>query len=293
MRPFVGIYVPLLTFFDAQGEVDLEAQRRHVARLVQAGVHGVVPMATMGEFAALDREERRTIAEAVLQEVQGRAKVVVGASAPSTREAVALARDAEALGADGVMALTPFFIRPSAEAIRRHYEALRKAVDLPLIAYNLPGFTGVEIPVDLVHELAREGTIQGIKDSSGDLARALWTLAELPEDFSFLTGADPLLTAVLLHGGQGGMVGSANVVPEKAVRLYRLVQEHRLEEARGLQFQLASFSRALRVGTFPAAAKYLVERVSGLRGHGRLPVVELTKEEKRQVDEIAKSLLEK
>lgn len=284
MPSFEGIYTPLVTFFDAQGEVDPSSQQRHVSHLVKAGVHGVVPLASMGEFTSLTREERRIVAEAVIEEVSGQARVVVGAGAPSTREAVDLARDAEAAGADGVMVVTPFYLKPDAAGLRRHYEALRQAVEVPVMAYSLPAFTGVELPVGLVLRLAEEGTIQGLKDSSGDVTRGLELLADMPEDFSFLTGADPLLASTLLLGGQGGVVGSTNAFPHLAVRLYRLVEQGKVGEAMEIQRQLVRFTQALRVGTFPAAAKYMVERAWGMESPCRPPARALTAAERKEVD---------
>ncbi|MEE8231821.1 MAG: dihydrodipicolinate synthase family protein [Thermoplasmata archaeon] len=292
MRPFEGIYTPLLTFFDARGEVNMEAQIRHVANLIKAGVDGVIPMASMGEFTAMDRKERAKMAEAIVEEVSGRAQVVVGTGAPSTRQAIELSRDAEKSGADSVMVIHPFYIRPDRVGIRRHYEAIREAVDIPVMAYNLPFFTGVDIPSELILDLARDGTIDGLKDSSGDLAKALHIISELPETVSFLTGSDPLLTAVVLHGGQGGVLGSSNIFPKKVVQLYDLIRAGRTEEATKLQLDLARFSRALKVGTYPAAAKYLVKRVWGTEAHSRPPVHPLTDEERQKVDEIMAPLLE-
>ncbi len=292
MRPFEGIYTPLLTFFDARGEVNMEAQVRHVANLVKAGVDGVVPMASMGEFTAMDRKERAQVAEAIVEEVSGRAQVVVGAGAPSTRQAIHLARDAESAGADGVMVIHPFYIRPDRVGIRTHYEAIRGAVNIPVMAYNLPFFTGIDMPSELILDLARDGTIDGLKDSSGDLAKALHILSELPDTVSFLTGSDALLTSVVLHGGQGGVLGSSNVFPKKVVELYDLARQGRTEEATKLQLDLARFGRALEVGTYPAAAKYLLEKVWGTEAYSRPPVHPLTEEERQRVDEIVAPLLE-
>lgn len=291
MRPFEGVYTPLITFFDARGAVDMKSQTKHVSNLVKAGVHGVIPMASMGEFTAMDRQERAKMAEAVVEEVSGRAQVVVGAGAPSTQQAVELSKDAEAAGADGVMVITPFYIRPDHAGIRRHYRAIRSAVDIPVMAYNLPFFTGVDLPTEVALDLARGGTIDGVKDSSGDLAKALHIISEMPKSFSFLTGADALLAAVVLHGGQGGVLGSSNVFPKKVVRLYDLARQGRVEETTSLQLELARFGRALKIGTFPAAAKYLVERVWGLKAYCRAPVGDLTPDERHHVDELVGPLL--
>lgn len=291
MRPFHGVYTPLITFFDEHGDLDILAQQRHVTNLVNAGVHGLVPMASMGEFTSMERKERRQVAEAVIEEASGRAKVVVGAGAPSTRQAVELSKDAERAGADAVMVVTPFYIKPSREGLREHYEAVSRAVEIPVMAYNLPSFTGVDMPADLVLEMAADDVVQGLKDSSGDLSKALQIIREMPEDFSFMTGSDPLFTSVVLHGGQGGVVGSSNAFPAEDVRLYDLLQKGRVKEAVELQMKLARFSEALSVGTFPAAAKFLVERVWGLKAHSRPPVRELTQAEKRRVLDLLNPLL--
>ncbi len=290
MRIFQGVYTPLITFFDSQGHVDVENQQRHVANLVQAGVHGLVPLASMGEFTSMDRAERAKLAEAVIEEASGRAKVVVGTGAPSTHQAVELSKDAESAGADGVMVVTPFYIKPDRRGLRNHYESVRRAVDIPIMAYSLPSFTGVDLPADLVLELAQKGTVQGLKDSSGDLTRALQIIADMPQRFSFLTGSDPLLASVIIHGGQGGVVGSSNVYPAWAVELYSLLEKGKVNQAVELQLKLSRFTRALRIGTFPAAAKFLVEEVWGLKAHSRPPVMELTGREKKEILDIVKPL---
>lgn len=286
MATFEGVFTPLVTFFGEDGELDLESQRRHATFLVNAGVRGLVPMASMGEFTALDRDEKRQVTEAVIGEVSGRAQIVVHAGAPSTRQAVILAKDAEAAGADGIMAITPFYLKPNLDGLRRHYESLRAAVEIPIMAYCLPAYTGVSLPVPLILDLAREGTIQGLKDSTGDLSQALEILADRPEGFSMLTGADPLLASVLLLGGQGGVVGSTNAFPHLAVGIYRLLREGRVQEAMEIQGQLIRFTQAAQIGTFPAAPKYMVEQAWGLQTQARPPVEPLTKGERRKVDEL-------
>ncbi len=291
MRVFEGVFVPLITFFDEEGNVDIQSQQRHVANLLNAGVHGLVPMASMGEFNAMERHERRDVAVAVIEEASGRAKVVVGTGAPSTRQAVMLSKDAEAAGADGVMVVTPFYGKPGPDALRRHYEAIREAVEIPIVAYTLPSFTGVDLPANQVLELAEAETIQALKDSSGDLARALEVIDAMPENFSYLTGSDPLFSAVVIHGGQGGIIGSSNVFPDAGVGLFNLLRRERLKEAIELQMKLARFAQASRVGTYPAAAKYLVGRVWDLHSTCRPPAVELTEEEKETVSQIIMPLL--
>ncbi len=291
MRIFEGVYTPLITFFDEDGQVDLQAQQRHVSNLLNAGVHGLVPMASMGEFTAMEREERRAVAEAVIAEASGKGKVVVGTGAPSTRQAVEFSKDAEAEGADGVMVVTPFYIKPSIDGLRRHYEAIHQAVEIPVMAYCLPSFTGVDLPSGLVLEMAEAGTIQALKDSSQDLVKGLRIIDGMPESFSFLTGTDPLFSSVVIHGGQGGIIGSSNVFPEVGVRLFDLLQRERLKEALELQRKLALFTQATELGTYPATAKYLVEKVWGLKSRCRPPAIDLTADQKQRVDEILEPLL--
>lgn len=291
MPPLRGILCPSITFFDASGEVDLETFKRHLRNLVDRGLHGVAPLGTMGEFTLLDEDERRWIAEAAVEAVGDRAPVVIGTGSPRTDRAVELARHAEDIGAHGVYAVTPFYLRPNREGLWRHYEAIHRAVGIPVLAYNLPQFAGYALDNRLILDLAREGILQGIKDSEGNLAKDLELLAEAPRDFRLFTGADPLCLALVAQGAAGGVLGTSNLFPATLVELYKRAKAGDLAGAAEIQAGVARLSAAIQTGPFPASTKYMVERVWGLRSSLRMPVTELSPEERRRVDALLEPFL--
>ena len=286
-----GIYCPTVTFYDAAGHVDVKAFQKHVRNLVDAGLQGVVPMGTMGEFTLLSGDERRTLAQAAVEAVNGKGKVLVATGSPSTEVAVGLSRHAQEIGADGVVVVSPFYLKPNREGLRKHYEALHRAVDLPLLAYNLPSFTGYSLENDLVVELAREGILQGLKDTEGNLAKDLALLADLPKDFSLLTGADPICLALTVQGGAGGILGTSNFFPMTVAEMYTRIKEGDLQRAAEIQAGVVQLSEAIGTGPFPAATKYVVQRIWGFPSTLRLPVTGLSEAERIRVDTILKPFL--
>lgn len=293
MPSLEGILCPTVTFFTAKGEVDLAAFRRHLGNLVDRGLHGIAPLGTMGEFTLLDARERRTLAEAAVESVGEKGLVMVGTGSTRTATTVELSRHAEDVGAHAVLVVTPFYLRPNREGLRRHYGAVRRAVEIPLLAYNLPSFTGYGLENDLVAELAGEGILQGMKDSEGNLGKDLDLLSKVPNDFALFTGADPLCLALVAQGAAGGILGTSNLFPAKVTELYRLARGNELDKAAEIQAGVARLSEAIQTGPFPAATKYMVERVWGLSSALRLPVTELSDGEKGRIDSILDPFLGK
>ena len=292
MSRLEGIVCPPITFFNRKGAVDEASFRRHLRNLVDRGLHGVFPNGTMGEFTLLTAEERRHLAEAAVDAVGDDATVFVGTGSMRTDEAVELSRHAQDIGADAVVVVTPFYLRPTPDGLRRHFNAVHRAVSIPILAYNLPSFTGYSIAPDLVADLAEEGIIQGMKDSSGDLPANLRILARVPKDFVFFTGADPLCLAVLAEGAAGGVLGTSNFFPAKIVDLYTRARKGDLADAGAIQAGVSRLSEAIGTGPFPAATKYIVDRVWGLKSSLRLPVTGLSAPERTKVDRLLKPFLD-
>lgn len=291
MARLEGVFCPTVTFYDAHGRIDVPAFQTHLRNLVAAGLDGVFPLGTMGEFTLLSDAERRTLAEAAVEAVDGRGKLLIGTGSPSTEAAVGLSRHAEEVGADAVVVITPFYLRPNREGLRRHYEAVREAVGIPVFAYNLPSFTGYSLENDLVVELARDGVLRGLKDSEGNLSKDLALLPDLPKDFTLLTGADPIFLGLTLQGGAGGILGTSNFFPKTVHEMYRRARDGDVRRAAEIQAGVARLSEAIRTGPFPAATKRIVSRVWGLPAHLRLPVTGLSPDEAARVDRILKPFL--
>jgi dihydrodipicolinate synthase/N-acetylneuraminate lyase len=200
-----GVIVPLVTLFDEQGRVDEAATARHIEWLLARGVHGVFALGTTGEFTSLSREERRAVAELVVQTVRGRVPVLIGCSSPGTDEAVTYAEHAEQIGANGAVAVLPYYWIPPDRSIYEHFRLLAVGTRIPLYIYNFPALTGRSIPPHLVARLAADHpTIAGIKDTVDSIAHIqeiLTLVRPLRPDFSVLCGMDYHLLNTMLMGG--------------------------------------------------------------------------------------------
>lgn len=193
---FKGVITALITPL-RDGKVDNDALTALVERQVAAGVHGLVPMGTTGESATLTAEEHAHVVESVVSTVAGRIRVIAGAGSSSTDVAIEKVRHAKTVGADGALVVTPYYNRPSQEGLALHFEAIAEAVQLPVLLYNVPGRTGVDMSNDTVARLAKHPNIVGIKDATGDLARASWMRTHVDGRFDLISGDDPTFLGYL------------------------------------------------------------------------------------------------
>ncbi len=245
-----GVIVPLVTPFDEQGNLDETATRRLVNYLIERGVHGLFPVGTTGEGPLLTPGERRRLAVIVVEETAGRIPVLVHTGAITTAETISLTRHAQAIGAQGVAIVTPYYFRYGDEALFRYYEQVAaSAPDFPIFLYNIPQLTGNNISADLVVRLIeRCPSIVGMKDSSGSLATLIASLPLRQGKFSGATGADGLFTAAMAMGIPASVSGNANVTPELFVALYNTISSGDLATARELQRKVDAVRRILEDG---------------------------------------------
>lgn len=237
-----GVFPALVTPFDPKTEeVDEEAYRRLI-RHVLPYVDGVVTSGTTGEFPYLTRAEQRRLVEIAREEV-GDKLVIAGCGASGTAQAIALAEDAKAAGADAILVVTPYFLHPSDKEIYQHYYDIATRVDIPLILYNIPQVVDAVLPRNVVEDLADIPNVVGLKDSSGDLTYTMEILEYAGDRIDVLVGHDEVVIAALAAGVSGMILASAQVYPEVWQEVYRLVQEGRLEEARALQRRVQKLSR--------------------------------------------------
>jgi 4-hydroxy-tetrahydrodipicolinate synthase len=209
-----GLFTALITPFDRKGNVDLGATSELVRFQVAKGAEGLYPCGSTGLGPLLKTEERKAVARAVVSEAAGRVPVVVQVGSSDTASSVELARDAEKIGASAVASLTPFYYKPGERAVARHFEALAKSVSIPLFAYNIPQFTGNNLTPQAVVSLAKDGTVQGIKDSSRDFLQLLDLLELTPDDFVVMNGIEEYALFALMSGADGLVSGGANPFPE-------------------------------------------------------------------------------
>ena len=253
MTKHSGICVPVCTPFDESGEnLDEGALRDHIDSMIEAGVHIVLVCGGTGEFATLRADEKRRIAEIAGRHIDGRAGFMVQTSAINTQDAIEYAKRAEGQGADAVMILPPYFEGPDRHGVRDHFERIGRAIHTPIMVYNIPQATNIDITPDFFRELLEIDNIESIKDSTADLVRIQQLLTTGGTVFN---GADPIAFAALMAGCPGCIWGAVNAMPAEAVALYDLVAAGKLGEARALWQRVLPLQLFLWEHVYNAAAK--------------------------------------
>src|SRR5215210_7403870 len=241
---FSGLIPAMVTPFDERGEVDLGATEAVVERFIEAGVSGISPLGSTGEATHLLGEERKRFVEEVVRIVAGRTPIVVGVGAAGTKEAVELARHAESVGADAVLVVSPFYWKVGEEALFKHFATVAEAVDIPVLIYNLPMLTGIDLSPTLVARIAAEcPNAVGIKDTVTEYGHTVGVIREVKPwrpDFSVLQGWEDLILPSLLAGADGSICAFANVAPELFVNLVRSARDDNLQRAAELHRRVLS-----------------------------------------------------
>ncbi len=271
-----GMIIPLLTPFHEDGALDPHALRYQTRRMIAAGVHGLFPSGSTGEFFALSHQERCHVIEIVVEEAAGRVPVYAGTGAISTWESIALTKAAEKLGADAMAVITPFYISPSQDELYAHYAAIAASTSRPVVIYNNPARTGgVNLTAATLARLADVANIVGIKDSSGDLGLMAAYVTETPDRLVVFQGRDDLYFPSLALGAVGGVAATGNVMPELVVELYDAFQAGDWDRSRMLQTKVSLLRTALAMSTFPAVLKGTMALIGEPVGPPRLPVAPL------------------
>ncbi|TCD48741.1 4-hydroxy-tetrahydrodipicolinate synthase [Chlorobium sp. N1] len=290
-RHLTGSAVALVTPFHADLTVDHEALRRLVEFHVEAGTDIVIPCGTTGESPCLTEAEEAEIIRTVRDASKGRVMVGSGAGSNSTVEAVRMARSAEEAGAETILSVAPYYNKPSQEGLYQHYRRVAEAVSIPIILYNVPGRTGCNIEAKTVLRLAREfENIAAVKEATDNMAQIAELLDGRPENFSILTGEDPLILPFMAMGGDGVISVAANQIPREIKRLVESTREGRLDEARELNRRYRRLLRLNFIESNPVPVKYALARMGMIEEHYRLPLVPLTEASKAEMDRELKSL---
>jgi len=250
----------LITPFDEKLEIDFEALRWLAYHQLRGGVHGIFPNSTTGEFVHLEREEAIRLTEALIDEVGGKIWVIPGISHNSTDKAIELGSIFKDMGVDGVIVTPPFFFKIDAKKLKLHFSKIAERVDLPIIIYNIPSLTGINVPIELYIELAQEyNNIAGAKvtyDSFSYLRRLIQRMRSVRKDFSVLTGMDDMLLSNLMMGGDGGITALANVTPGMHRSIYDAWADGDLKRALDENHKLLKLSSIYDIASsFPTAIK--------------------------------------
>lgn len=236
---FQGVFSALVTPLTADEEVDCARLAQLVNFLIGQGVHGLVPLGSTGEYYALTAPEREAVVRTTLDAAAGRVPVVVGANAGSTREVIDYARKAEALGAAGILLAAPYYSLPRPDELLAHFRAVDDAIGIPIMLYNYPGRTGVDLTPDLIQRLAELDNVQYVKESSGDATRVTEIIRGVGARIHVFCGCDTLALESLVAGAVGWVGGVVNLLPAEHVRLFELtVREQDMLAARRLYYRL-------------------------------------------------------
>jgi 4-hydroxy-tetrahydrodipicolinate synthase len=271
--PLTGLGTALVTPFRQDGSIDENGIRRLARRQVELGIHFVSPCGTTGEAPTLAHDEKVRVVELVVEAVEGRVPVLAGAGGYDTREAVSLARSFAQVGADGLLSVTPFYNRPSPEGLFRHYAEIAAATALPIVLYNVPGRTGVNLDVRTVVRLAELPTIVGIKEASANVVKMCEILTSVPDDFLLLSGDDPLAVAVMAVGGHGLISVTSNALPAEMVQILELAEQGDFAGARRQHMRLLPFILSNFAEANPIPLKSAMAAMGLLEERYRLPLV--------------------
>lgn len=269
---FRGSITALVTPFRA-GQFDEAGFRAFVDWQITNGAHGLVPVGTTGEGATLSHSEHRHVVEVCVAEAKGRVPIIAGAGSNNTEEAIDLAIHAEKAGADGLLVVTPYYNKPSQEGMYRHFKAINDAVGLPILIYNIPPRSVVDMSIDTMQRLFELKNIAGVKDATASLARTALQRHALGPDFIQLSGEDMTALALMAHGGEGCISVTANVAPRICADMLNACLKGDFAAALNIQDRLTPLHAALFVDPNPAGAKFALSLLGKIENELRLPML--------------------
>ena len=277
-----GSITALITPFK-NGELDEAAFKRLVEWQIAEGTHGLVPVGTTGESPTLSHREHMRVVELCVQTAKGRVPVIAGAGSNSTKEAIELTRHAKEVGADAALSVTPYYNKPTQEGVYRHFASIAEAVDIPIVLYNIPGRSIVEISTETMVQLAAIANIVGVKDATGNVARASRDRAALPRSFVRLSGDDATALGFMAHGGVGCISVTSNVAPKLCSEFQNACLAGDFAKAVTYQDRLMALHDALFCEASPSPTKYAASLLGVCEPEVRLPIVPMSEKGKETV----------
>ena len=278
-----GSFTALITPF-SNGAFDESAYERLIEWQIAQGIHGLVPVGTTGESPTLSHDEHKRVVETCIEVARKRVPVVAGAGSNSTAEAVDFTRHARSAGADAVLIVTPYYNKPTQEGLYQHYKAINDAVDIPIVIYNIPARSVVDMSVATLARCAKLKNVIGIKDATANLARASQQRQACGKDFIMLSGEDPTALGFMAHGGMGCISVTSNVAPALCAELQNACLAGNYARALDIQDRLMPLHDALFVETSPGPVKYAAYRLGLCSPDTRLPLSPVTEATRKAVD---------
>jgi 4-hydroxy-tetrahydrodipicolinate synthase len=287
--PFTGVGTALITPFTSDGSLDEAAVKRLARRQIEAGVHFLSPCGTTGEAPTLTHREKLRVVELVLGEAKGKVPVLAGAGGYDTREAIELARDMERVGADGLLSVTPYYNKPTQEGLYQHFRAISEATPLPIVLYNVPGRTSVNMSAETTLRLSELRNIVGIKEYA-DLPQMSQIISGAREDFIVLSGDDPVTVAAMAIGGRGVVSVASNEAPAEMAQIVELCEKGDFAAARKLHHWLLPLLQVNFVETNPIPCKAAMAAMGLIEESYRLPLVAPSAATRSKILQVLQSL---
>ena len=285
MMNLTGCGTALVTPFQSDTQLDLEAYRKLIRWQLDSGVHFLVPAGTTGESVTLNEEEYREVIRTCVKTAAGAVPVVAGAGTNNTAQAIHLATIAQQEGADALLAVTPYYNKPTQEGLVRHFSKIAESISLPVVLYNVPGRTIINITAETALRLAQVDNIIAVKEASGDLGQVMQILNRRPSDFVVLSGDDSLTLPIMAMGGEGIISVASNLIPAEMSQMVDLVLSGKWEEARKIHYRYLNLMEINFIETSPIPVKYALSRMGKLEEAYRLPLCPLSDTSKKVMDQ--------
>jgi dihydrodipicolinate synthase len=282
---FRGTSTAIITPFNSNNEIDEDGLRRLVDFQEKNGINTIVPCGSTGESAMLSHEEHIRVIEIVIDQVK-KAKVMAGAGSNSTSEAVMLSKSAADLGADGILSISPYYVKPTQEGIYLHFKAISEAADIPVVVYNVPGRTGSNVEAETILRLAELPGIDAVKEASGNISQVEKIINNRPKGFEVLSGDDMLTMPLMRLGADGVISVTSNCCPKEMSQMVDLFLEGRFDEGEKIHNALTPLFKDLFIETNPIPIKYVMNRLGYGNGRPRLPLTPLSSKCKGELDPV-------
>lgn len=286
---FKGTSTAMITPFMKDGALDEENLRKLVEFQEENGVDALVPCGSTGESPLLTHEEHRRVIEIVVDHVK-KAKVLAGAGSNSTAEAISLSKYALDIGADGVLSVSPYYVKPTQNGIYQHYKTIAETVDIPIVVYNVPGRTGSNVEPNTLLDLAKISNIVAVKEASGNMAQIEEILEKRPKGFEVLSGDDSITHELICKGAEGVISVTSNCCPKEMSDMVNLSLEGKKEEASKINDMLMPLFKDLFIESNPIPIKYVMGKIGYGNGSPRLPLTTLSENGRSKIDPIMDSL---
>ncbi|MBU5313695.1 4-hydroxy-tetrahydrodipicolinate synthase [Tissierella carlieri] len=285
---FKGIYTPIVTPFDANEQIDYDYMKHNLDIWGKTDLDGIVVLGSNGEFVYLNQEEKLELVKFVKENFNPEKKIIVGTACESTKETIALSEKMAELGADAVLLLPPNYFKGGMkeDILYKYFTDVADAISIPVMIYNMPGNTGINLSSALIAKLSKHSNIVGIKDTSGNIVQISEIVRDTNDDFAVFAGNAGYLLPALTVGARGATLALANIMPEECCRLVSLFKEGKLDEARELQLKLIEINFAVTGKFGVAGLKYALDLLGYKGGQPRRPLVPVSEDTKKVIEEL-------